>query len=144
MMAYPEEWADQPLIKVGESADLKKLLNNSNKMLSYNDFFNPQYILQEAVMKAYNLEPRDRGTFEKELIKLDEKVNICNMVYTGRLMQWFPLPEDANHTWTSPNDPHAVNGINVSQVYNDKYFIPYITSVRNSMNSKNWNESNLK
>ncbi|MBK9679161.1 MAG: cytochrome c biogenesis protein CcsA [Saprospiraceae bacterium] len=142
MMAYPEEWADQPLIKVGESADLKKLLNNSNKMLSYNDFFNPQYILQEAVMKAYNLEPRDRGTFEKELIKLDEKVNICNMVYTGRLMQWFPLPEDANHTWTSPNDPHAVNGINVSQVYNDKYFIPYITSVRNSMNSKNWNESN--
>lgn len=140
MMAYPEVWANVPVIKVSDVAELRKLIGNSNKVLAYNDFFKPDYILQDAVMKAYNHEPRDRGTFDKELIRLDEKVNICNLIFAGRLMQWFPLPEDKNHTWKAPNDPSTNGGINTADLFNQKYFLPYITAVRDAIATGNWNE----
>jgi len=140
MMAYPEEWANIPMLKIGEHQEIRKMLNVSGKLASYNDFFKPEYVLRDAVMKAYNREPRDRSTLDKELIKLDEKVNICNLVFSGRLMQWFPVQNDVNHAWRSATSHSGEQGTNELAILNDKYFLPYITAVRAAMDSKNWRE----
>ena len=45
------------------------------------------------------LRPSERGTYENDLIKVDERLSIAFMVYYGTLFKIFPLPDDANHTW---------------------------------------------
>ncbi len=65
-------------------------------MVSYRDLFDPQgaYKLKALVGNAYNMPQRDRGTLEKEVLKLDEKVNICSMIFSGSFMRSFPVPWD--------------------------------------------------
>ncbi len=138
MMSLPEEWANLPIIKFGQQEEIRKLLGVSGQLAAYNDFFKPDYVLREAVMKAYNREPRDRSTLDKELIRLDERVNICNLVFAGRLMQWFPVPNDPNHTWRSPSDHAAGNESNDSEWFRNKFYMPYIAAVRSAIESKNW------
>lgn len=138
MMSFPEEWANLPIIKFGQHDEIRKLLGVSGQLAAYNDFFKPDYVLREAVMSAYNREPRDRSTLDKELIRLDERVNICNLVFAGRLMQWFPVPNDPNHTWRSPSDHAAGNESNESEWFRNKFYMPYIAAVRSAIESKNW------
>ena len=49
------------------------------------------------------------------------------------------LPEDKNHTWKAPNDPGTNDGINTAELFSQKYYLPYITSVREAIGSGNWN-----
>jgi len=144
MMAYPEEWAKIPVIKIGNHEQIRKLLGITGNLAAYNDFFKPEYVLRDAVMTAYNREPRDRTVADKELIRLDEKVNICNLVFSGRLMQWFPVQDDLNHTWSSPADPSNVHGVNEAGQFKDKYYLPYLIAVRSAMESHTWREPQLK
>ncbi|MEP7266749.1 MAG: cytochrome c biogenesis protein CcsA [Saprospiraceae bacterium] len=144
MMSSPEIWADVPLIKMANHEELKKLLHTSGRMVSYNNFFSPDYVLRDAVMKAYNHEPRDRSVLDKELIKLDEKVNICNLIFTGRLMQWFPIENDPNNKWVSPSNPEHQNGVAESGKYLEDYYGPYISAVIDAQESGQWNEANIK
>lgn len=138
MMSFPEEWANLPIIKFGDHEEIRKLLGVSGKLAAYNDFFKPDYVLRDVVMHAYNREPRDRSTLDKELIRLDERVNICNLVFAGRLMQWFPVPNDPNHTWRSPSDHAPGNETNESELFRNKFYLPYIAAVRSAIESKNW------
>lgn len=144
MMAYPEEWTKIPVIKIGDHEEIRKLLDVTGPMAAYNDFFKPEYVLRDAVMAAYNREPRDRTVEDKELIRLDEKVNICNLVFSGRLMQWFPVQDDKNHSWISPADPSNSHGVNESGQFKDNYYFPYLIAVRSAMESKNWKEPQAK
>ena len=61
-----------------------------------------QYLLRDYVRKAQAMNPKDQGTFEKTILKLDEKVNITSMVFSGRIFKIFPMPNDATNTWLSP------------------------------------------
>lgn len=141
MMAFPENWADAQIIKIPTHQELKKYLPKNGKFASYNDFFNPNYILENAVTDAYNRDPKDRSTFEKDLIKLDEKINICNLIFSGRIMQWFPIENDKNNKWISPADPHSnESNTNATALASDMYS-HFILSVREASSSKNWKQA---
>ncbi len=111
MAANPKEWYQVPLIKLGKHEEIRNLLGVTGDMVKYSDFFAPngEYKLRDAVRDAYNTPQRDRSVFEKELMKLDEKVNICSMVFSGRFMKVFPVPGDTTHTWQAavPDMPHG-------------------------------------
>lgn len=141
MIAFPETYADIPLIKIANHAQLKKILNTSDRMVTYNRFFNPNYVLEKEVTEAYNRDPKDRTTYDKDLIKLDEKVNICNLIFSGRLMQWFPVPGDKNNTWISPNDPHTNETNSKSSLVGNEFYSPLILSLRNGVEHVDWNEA---
>ena len=36
-------------------------------------------------------------------MNVDERVNICYMVYNGSFMRFFPIPDDRNNKWISPS-----------------------------------------
>ena len=111
MTIYPKEWADIPLIKISRHEEIGKIIGVDAKLATYNDFFKPQYLLRDQVRRAYNLEPKDRGTFEKELIKIDERVNICNLVFNGHLMRIFPGINNTDGKWLSASEiSHAHTG----------------------------------
>ncbi len=138
MTTVPEQWSNVPLIKVSKVEAVADLIGVDGNLASYNDFFKSGYILRDQVRKAYDLEAKDRGVFEKEIIKIDERVNICNMVFNGQLLKIFPMPADNNDQWLSPAD---VNHMNASMHIDDfaRNFTPQYLSI---LKNKNWESAN--
>jgi len=143
MFANSSEWVDVPLIKPGKHEKLLKLTGVEKTGLAYKDFFGSdgKYLLAEEIRKVSVLQPRDRGVYEKELLKLDERVNILNMVFSGHVFKIIPLAEDTNNTWVSGHgsghsqghDDHTVAG---------KFFSAYRSSLREALISKDYSLCN--
>ncbi len=137
MVVNPEDWYHVPIIKLGHHEEVKKIVGVEGDYCSYGDLFdnNGQYKLRDHIRKAYNTPQRDRGVFEKEILKLDEKVNICSMVFSGDFMRVFPLQGDENHTWVSPSHLPETGQ---DQDMLAKFFPAYIGSIAESLSSGNW------
>ncbi len=145
MMVNPKEWYSAPIIKVGKNEAIRELLNTNESLVPYLSFFSPQgrYLLGEQVQIAYNTPQRDRGTFEKELLKLDEKVNICNMIFSGSFMNVFPTPGDKAHDWQSPGEEMAhVHSVSAEEPFSSKFYRAYIPTVQIAMQNDDWEIAN--
>lgn len=140
MAADPEAWYDADIIKIGKHEDIRKLLQVNSEMASYSDFFAPngEYKLKDAVRDAYNAAPRDRGVFEKELIKLDEKVNICSMVFSGRFLKVFPIPSDPNNDWKFPDMEHHQHILAGGGTIVDQFYPMYMVALQKALHDNNW------
>jgi len=141
MFANKQAWLGIPLIKVGEHEELQSLLGVNDERAAYRDFFHTDgsYKLREAVRRAYTLEPIDRGTFEKELMKVDERLNIVSMVFSGNLLKVIPLSDDANNTWVSTAS-HGMQPSTSSPVA-DKFFSSYQAALQQGMSSGNYQQA---
>ncbi|MCK5370716.1 MAG: cytochrome c biogenesis protein ResB, partial [Cyclobacteriaceae bacterium] len=84
MIMNPHAWQEKPMIKVGDP-DLQSMLGIKGKYASINDFFNEkgQYVLKAHIDKTYAKKPAQRNMFDKELIYVDERVNVSYMAYSG-------------------------------------------------------------
>lgn len=140
MAAHPKDWYHIPLIKMGKHEKTKKLIPVEGSLASYSDFFdqNGQYKLKEAVRNAYNTPKKDRGVFEKEMMKLDEKVNICSMVFSGSFFKVFPVPGDENHHWESPTDAKHQHQSNQAESFSKKFYAAYIPTLQTALHENNW------
>lgn len=146
MAANPKDWYGVPLIKLGKDEDIRNILQIGNEGLaSYRDFFEIKgtYKIKNQVRNAYNMPPRDRGTFEKELLKLDEKVNICSMIFSGRFLRVFPVSGDSNNKWQSPADgdhQHAGHNHDVitESTFPAKFYLTYISALQQAIENNNW------
>jgi len=106
MYFYPDKWKYEKMIKVTGKI-IPELLGINGKYASYSDFFkrgnNYSYKLNSYVQKAYHKRPAERNMFDKDIIKVDERLNVCYLVYSGSLFKIFPVKEDADHKWYSPH-----------------------------------------
>lgn len=144
MAAHPGDWRYTPLIKMGRHEKTKALIPIDGKLATYSDFFDERghYKLGEYVRQAYDTPEKDRGVFEKEMLKLDEKVNICNMVFSGSFLNAFPIPGDANHNWESPADAaHQHEGHNHGSFARD-FYAAYIPAVQAAIHENDWDTPN--
>ena len=76
MLTRPELWRNIKMIKI-KTPKLKKLIGveDSRKYIAFSEIFKDGvYTLSEEVDKANRLQPAKRGTFEKELINVDERL----------------------------------------------------------------------
>ncbi len=144
MASEPKEWYQVPLIKLGHHEEIKKILGAEGPLVTYSDFFEKggAYKLQTHVRDAYNKDQRDRGVFEKELIKLDEKVNIASMVFSGRFMKVFPVPGDDTHTWRTPMDFKNGHNVSASNDFAEKFYPAYIPTLQNALLENDWTLAN--
>ncbi len=112
MYAAPDYWRNVPMIKLGAHKKVFKLLHTDKKYISYKDFFDPvtgTYLLRDEVRKAYNTPSAQRGVYEKELIKIDERVNVASMAFNGAFFRLIPLGDERD-TWQGPGrDADASN-----------------------------------
>jgi cytochrome c-type biogenesis protein CcsB len=102
MIAHPEIWQTMPIIKVSNTT-LAETLGAQNKYITIQSLFDEQgnYKISEAVRAAYAKTPAFRNRVEKEYIYVDERVNICFMVFQGSLFHIFPR-EQKEDTWYTP------------------------------------------
>ncbi len=102
MFSRPDLWKKVDIIKV-KTPKLRELLGVSTdkKLVKFTDFFDEAgtYKLTQEVERASSLVPSKRGTFERDLIKVDERLNIAFMSYRGALLTIFPLPNNEQNKW---------------------------------------------
>ncbi|ADV46604.1 cytochrome c biogenesis protein CcsA [Nitratifractor salsuginis] len=105
MLSRPELWRYARLLKV-KSPKLRKVLGlpDGEKYAAFADAFEGKkgYKLKKYVEEANRIKPGERGTFEREVIALDEKLNVIYMVFYGNLYRIFPMPGDPHNTWYNP------------------------------------------
>lgn len=96
-----DEWKDVPLIRISDN-DLKKKLGISGKYAAFSDLVdlqhNGSYKISEDVNTAYSKAPSERSKADKEIMKVDERLNIIYMIYKGDFLKLFPL-KDGTHVW---------------------------------------------
>lgn len=101
-----DNWKDVPLIKVS-NGDLRKSLGIRGDMASFSDLVSMDekgtYKLSGLVNAAYEKSPATRNKFDKEVMKVDERVNIVYMIYKGDFMKIFPL-RDGTTNWGSAEE----------------------------------------
>lgn len=104
MMATPFKWQQEPIIEVKNKV-VQGMLGIDGKYASYNDFFNEQgrYKLNDVISAAYEKKPAKRSQLDKDLMKVDERINISFMIYRGDLLKIFPIPNDPDNRWVSPS-----------------------------------------
>ncbi|MBL0721136.1 MAG: cytochrome c biogenesis protein ResB, partial [Sulfurovum sp.] len=105
MLINPMEYQDVPMIKIGHSKIAIALgLDKSAKLARFTDFFtdNHKYKIYQNISDAVRKKPLEKSQYDKELIKIDERVNISSMVYSGSLLSIYPRPNDKNNKWVSP------------------------------------------
>jgi len=103
MLSHPTLWKKLPMIQT-RTPKLRTLIGieSTQKLASFDDFFEGhRYKLEADLQKALATRPALRGTFENDLIKVDERLSIAFMLYQGVLFKIFPLPEDTHHTWVA-------------------------------------------
>ncbi len=141
MAASPGDWYDVPLIKIGKHEKIRDILKPTGELATYNDFFdeNGDYKLKELVRNAYNAQPRERGVLEKELLKLDERVNITSMVFSGSFMRVFPVPGDQTNHWQAPAESGHTHNASSNSAFSDKFYTAYIPTLQKALDNNDWN-----
>lgn len=104
MSFYPLQWQQTPMFALKHSS-FQEILHVKEPYVCFLDFFDSDgnYLLREALDMALAKDEFQRGVYEKELIKLDERINIAYLVYTGKVLKLFPKINDKNHRWFDPN-----------------------------------------
>jgi cytochrome c-type biogenesis protein CcsB len=87
--------------------EIQKSIGINRNLAAFTDLVSPEgggsYKLSEEVSKAYSKAPGARTKADKEIMKVDERVNILYMIYTGGFLKIFPLKNDS-HNWGSPEE----------------------------------------
>lgn len=140
MHTNPVKWQNIPIIKISNT-ELLKTLGLPAGLVTFNQMFNQkgQYILNELVQNSYNKKQTLRNKFDKEIINVDERVNILYQIFNGDFLRIFPIPGDENKTWvTQDNFPDNSAKAEKDFVSNIQglYFDEYNKSVNSKIFSK--------
>lgn len=103
MMVYPEIWRTLPIIKISDKT-LGTQLRVSGKYATVQQLFDAKgnYIISEAVQAAYAKAPALRNRVDKEYLNVDERVNVCYMVFQGSMLNLYPRSKK-EESWYPPN-----------------------------------------
>lgn len=103
MFMNPSNWYQQSLVKLGQHPLLAERFGLEGKYASYASFFQKDgsYLLQDELRRIQSLPKSERGVFEKEVLKIDERVNILNMVFSGTIFRIIPLEGNVDNRWVS-------------------------------------------
>ncbi|HZK07391.1 MAG TPA: cytochrome c biogenesis protein CcsA [Bacteroidales bacterium] len=103
----PALWQTVPLLKT-TNKELREQLGISGKYASFSDFFQDgkttNYLMSQWVETAYQKKSMDQTKFDKEVIKMDEKVNIFYFIHTYNYLKLFPKTTDPADKWFAPNE----------------------------------------
>ena len=151
MLVFPDAWQKVKMIRVKDKQIKQELgLTENAKYASFADFFDynsiEPYRLAHSVEIANNTKPALRNRYDKEIIKIDEKVNILYMAYSGSILRVFPYPnrdettEEPNLTWYSPIEAvsafPAQDGAFVRNV-----LVKYFSDIASGTDGGSWDEA---
>ena len=106
MTTNPLLWQQMKLIKLTNER-IKETLNLPKEVsyVSFSEMFTEEgsYKLAKDVGTANQKSQKRRTTYDNDVIKFDEKLNIAYLTFKGVLFKFVPLPNDPNNAWIDPN-----------------------------------------
>lgn len=143
IMAYPQQWAATPIIEVKDEELAKRYGFKAGARISYRDAFDVKgfYRLGRDVERVYILNPSKRNHLDREILKLDDKINIMHELLNNRMLRLYPKPDDAeNNRWFAAGErnlfPSKEFDDEVTSLTKD-----YISSLVLAGGTNNWSES---
>lgn len=111
MTTNPEAWAREKIIK-----------DDKGNHIAFVDVIGADgsYLLADQVEEIYRKAPRERTKADKEIIKLDERINIVDNLFSGRMLaifptsdgrRWYSTGDDLSDLSSSPKDSLLVGKI---------------------------------
>jgi len=104
MATDPEHWKNEPIIKVN-NPQLGREMGAVKDYVSFNQLFDfdndGQYRLADLVEKTYQKEQTARNKYDKEVLNVDERVNICYQIFSGNMLTIFPVSGHVSGKWSA-------------------------------------------
>ncbi|KFF10620.1 cytochrome C biogenesis protein CcsB [Chryseobacterium soli] len=141
-------WTMVPMIKVGTKGgdELKnKTKADEEGYTSLMNLFpadangNLTYILEHDYNTAFRKKPAEQTNYDKEVIAVNERVQIFNEFFSGQFMRIVPVKNDANHTWHSWLDQKFEPDMESQQVMG-----PYFAEALAAQKSGDWSKADAE
>lgn len=143
MLIYEQDWEKIKMIKIS-TPKLKQIIGVSkdDDYISFRDLHNEDntYKLTNYVEEANRKKPAERGTFDKDLLSVDERLNIVYGIFSGQFIKIFPVPNHGQ-VWLSPLDiitfGDEETSINVRSILKS-----YFDGFKNGVENNDWSSAN--
>lgn len=148
MMINPEYWRNADVIRVGDKK-LREMLGipQTQTHAKFGDFYakddqnKTYYKLGKLAEEINRKPPGNRTVLDKEILKVDERLNIFYMVYMGDILKIVPKENSENNEWFSPVQSMMYfskdEAIRASKVLEN-----YFANALEAQKSKNWDAAN--
>ena len=153
MIINPRTWQKIPIVKV-KNEQIKKVLKikPNEKYFSFDDVYTNfgSYVFEDDLELANKKKPSQRTKYDKEVIKLDERLNIIYNLFSGAFLKLFPKVDDKNNKWLDPTLAISVinNGVGVLNKEEAKVIASlmdnYFIALKDANESKNsWDKADI-
>ena len=147
MMIRPDIYRDIKLIET-KNGEINKIIGaaDESKYSSFSQFFEDPvkmrgYKLYEYTEKAARKEPKHRSKFDNQILKIDEKVNITYMVFTGQLIKIWPKHNDLQNKWFD-----TMNALREFEIQEGEKLrniaVEYFSAIDSGLESGDWQMAN--
>jgi cytochrome c-type biogenesis protein CcsB len=142
LLAMPDMWIHVPFIAL-PNKELAKYYDLTEKECAYIDMFdsNGNYKLDAKLEEAYQKSPAERNRFDKDLIKLDEQVNIVHQLIYYQMLNIFPRKDDTNHHWYAAGDDLTGFSQQDSLLLTSLFFT-YLEDIQTGVKEGSWQKAN--
>ena len=142
LLSMPDMWMRVPFIALSNK-ELANYYDLTDGECAYLQAFDNKgdYKLQQKLEEAYNKMPAERTRFDKDLLKLDEQINIFHQLINYQMLNLFPKEDDPNHKWYAPGDD--LSGF----AGKDSMFVSrimgwYLAEVQDALQGGDWSKAN--
>ena len=141
LLAMPDMWMRLPFIALSNK-ELANYYDLTDGECAYIQVFdsNGNYMLQEKLEEAYNKMPAERNRFDKDLLKLDEQINIFHQLINYQMLNLFPKENDPNHKWYAAGDDLSVFS-GKDSMFVSHIMTWYLAEVQEALKSGDWAKS---
>jgi cytochrome c-type biogenesis protein CcsB len=153
MLIDPAYWKNEKMIYIREKS-VRDVLGITGKYASFVDFFDAEgsYKLTAYAETAFRKRQAEQNVFDKEIIRVDERVNVFMMALNGDFLKLFPRQGSGNNTWVNWTDTSAsrplqgaINAINedlhLPVLSYNQLFRAYLGSLAQAGNSGDYKEA---
>ena len=138
IMTHPADWSIIPLIEV-EDSEVAALFGWKKGRIAYREAFDAKgnYKLSGLIEKIYHKNPAERNRLDKEVLQIDDRINIFHELLTHRLMRLYPNPADTlTHRWLAVGEVHPTDTLSTIR----QLSATYMASVARAAQTGEWHE----
>ena len=142
VMTYPADWSVVPLVEIKDQ-EIARTYGWTQGRISYREAFdeNQYYRLHEEMETLYRKNPAERTRRDKELLKIDDRINLLHELLTHHLLRIFPDATDTVHfRWVAPGEI-ATGQVSISARENQEIIDlaqHYFDEIRQARKSQRW------
>lgn len=144
MMVYPNEFRKVKMLAVS-TPKLKEIIGVDKKTdyVAFEDLFiNDTYKLINYLEEANRKKPAMRDKFDKDVMSLDERVNVAYLIYTAQSLKILPDFNKASDKWFTPSEAIAsFDKENAEQL--QKLFGAYFNSFHYGLVENDWENADF-